>query len=138
MKKFITAVVVVAAMTTPVAFAHNGEFGGRHHHMAKFAEKLGLTDAQKQQMKDIHQADRETNKALFEQFRAKRQEYRALKKSNDPNAENVKAELKSLGQQLREAHKATRDKIYNTVLTPEQRAQVDTWRAQRQNGKQQQ
>ncbi|HEY2091375.1 MAG TPA: Spy/CpxP family protein refolding chaperone [Thermoanaerobaculia bacterium] len=138
MKKFITAVVVVAAMTTPVAFAHNKNFGGRHHHMAKFAEKLGLTDAQKQQAKDIRQADHAANKALFEQFRAKRHEYRAMKKANDPNAENAKAELKSLHQQLREAHKATRDKIYNTVLTPEQRAQIDAWRAQRQDGKQQQ
>jgi Spy/CpxP family protein refolding chaperone len=88
-------------------------------------------------MKDIRQADHDANKALFEQFRAKRHEYRAMKKSNDPNAENAKAELKSLGEQLRTAHKATRDKIYNTVLTPEQRTQIDTWRAQRQNGKQQ-
>ena len=133
MKKFITAVVVVAAMTTPVAFAQNEHFGHRHHSMAKFAEKLGLTDAQKQQIKDIRQADRQANKALFEQFRAKRQELRTLRQNNDPNAESVKAELKSLHQQLRAAHKATRDKIYDTVLTAEQRAQIDTWRAKRQN-----
>src|SRR5205814_2344323 len=79
MKKFITAVVVVAAMTTPVAFAHDQDFGGRHHRMSKFSEKLGLTDAQKQQIKDIRQAERQANKALFEQFRAKRQEYRTLR-----------------------------------------------------------
>jgi len=133
MKKFITAVVVVAAMTTPVAFAHNQEFGHRHHSMAKFAEKLGLTDAQKQQVKEIRQADRQANKALFEQFRTKRQELRTLRQNNDPNVESVKAELKSIHQQLRAAHKATRDKIYDTVLTPEQRAQVDTWRSQRHN-----
>jgi Spy/CpxP family protein refolding chaperone len=136
MKKFITAVVVVAAMTTPVAFAHDQDFGGRHHRMSKFAEKLGLTDAQKQQVKDIRQADREANKALFQQFRAKRQEYRTLRENNDPNAENVKAELKSLHQQLHAVQKATRDKIYNTVLTADQRAQIDTWRSQRKNGKQ--
>ena len=135
MKKFITAVVVVAAMTTPVAFAQNEHFGHRHHRMAKFAEKLGLTDAQKQQIKDIRQADRQANKALFEQFRAKRQELRTLRQNNDPNAESVKAELKSLHQQLRAAKKATHEKIYNTVLTPEQRAQIDAWRAQRQNEK---
>ncbi|HEX3582031.1 MAG TPA: Spy/CpxP family protein refolding chaperone, partial [Thermoanaerobaculia bacterium] len=132
MKKFITAVVVVAAMTTPVAFAQNEHFGHRHHNMAKFAEKLGLTDAQKQQVKDIRQADRQANKALFEQFRAKKQELRTLRQNNDPNAESVKAELKSLHQQLHAAQKATREKIYNTVLTPEQRAQIDTWRAKRQ------
>ena len=136
MKKFITAVAVVAAMTTPVAFAHNSDFGGHHKAMGKFAEKLGLTDAQKQQIRDIRQADREANKALFEQFRTKRQEYRSLRQANDPNAENVKAELKALGQQLRAAHKATRDKIYNTVLTTEQRAQIDTWRSQRKDGHQ--
>ena len=136
MKKFITAVVVVAAMTTPVAFAQNHDFGGRHHRMAKFAEKLGLTDAQKQQVKDIRQADRQANQALFQQFRAKRQELRTLRQNNDPNAESVKAELKSLHEQVRTAQKATRDKIYSTVLTADQRAQVDTWRAQRQNKKQ--
>jgi len=136
MKKFITAVVVVAAMTTPVAFAQNEHFGHRHHSMAKFAEKLGLTDAQKQQIKDIRHADRQANKALFEQFRAKRQELRTLRENNDPNVESVKAEVKSLHQQLRAAQKATREKIYDTVLTPEQRAQVDTWRAQRQGAKQ--
>ncbi|HEX3109377.1 MAG TPA: Spy/CpxP family protein refolding chaperone [Thermoanaerobaculia bacterium] len=135
MKKFITAVVVVAAMTTPVAFAQNEHFGHRHHSMAKFAEKLGLTDAQKQQIKDIRHADRQANKALFEQFRAKRQELRTLRENNDPNVESVKAEVKSLHQQLHAAQKATRDKIYDTVLTPEQRAQVDTWRAQRQGAK---
>jgi len=135
MKKFITAVVVVAAMTTPVAFAQNEHFEHRHHSMAKFAEKLGLTDAQKQQIKDIRHADRQANKALFEQFRAKRQELRTLRENNDPNAESVKAEVKSLHQQLRAAQKATRNKIYDTVLTPEQRAQVDTWRAQRQGAK---
>src|SRR5947207_439235 len=129
MKKFITAVAVVAAMTTPVAFAH-GQFGARHERGMKFAEKLGLTDAQKDQIKTIRQADREANKALFEQFRTKRQEYRSLKESGDPNAESVKAELKSLGEQLKAARKATRDKIYNTVLTADQRAQVDAWRAE--------
>ena len=133
MKKFITAVAVVAAMTTPVAFAQNQHFGHRHHSMSKFAEKLGLTDAQKQQIKDIRQADRQANKALFEQFRAKRQELRTLRQNNDPNVESVKAEVKSLHQQLRAAQKATHEKIYNTVLTAEQRAQIDTWRAQRQN-----
>jgi len=136
MKKFITAVVVVAAMTTPVAFAQNQHFGHRHRAMAKFAKKLGLTDAQKQQIKDIHQADRQANKALFEQLRAKRQELRALRQNNDPNADSVKAQVKALHQQIRAAQKATRDKIYNTVLTTDQRAQVDAWRAQRQSEQQ--
>lgn len=135
MKKFITAVVVVAAMTTPVAFAQNQHFGHRHRSMAKFAEKLGLTDAQKQQIKDIRQADRQANKALFEQFKAKRQELRTLRQTNDPNTESVKAEVKALHQQLRAAQKATHEKIYNTVLTSEQRAQIDAWRAQRQSEK---
>ncbi|HEX7191954.1 MAG TPA: hypothetical protein VF381_10340, partial [Thermoanaerobaculia bacterium] len=89
-----------------------------------------------QQIKDIRQADRQANKALFQQYRAKRQELRTLRQNNDPNAENAKAELKSLRQQLHAAKTATRDKIYNTVLTADQRAQVDTWRAQRHHGKQ--
>ena len=136
MKKFITAVALVAAMTTPVAFAHNQNADGGHQAKSTFAEKLGLTDAQKQQIKDIRLADRAARKDLRQQFHAKRKELRTLRQNNDPNAENVKAELKSIGQQIHAARKATREKIYDTVLTAEQRAQVDAWRAQRKNGKQ--
>jgi Spy/CpxP family protein refolding chaperone len=134
MKKFITAVAVVAAMTTPVAFAQNQDAGGGHQAESARAEKLGLTDAQKQQIKDIRMADRAANKALRQQFHAKRKEFRTLRQNNDPNAANVKAEMKSLRQQIHAARKATRDKIYSTVLTAEQRAQVDARRAQRKNG----
>ncbi|HEX7190239.1 MAG TPA: hypothetical protein VF381_01600, partial [Thermoanaerobaculia bacterium] len=82
MKKFITAVVVVAAMTTPVAFANNQDFGGRHQAMSKFADKLGLTDAQKQQIKDLNKQFRQDNMAFLQQVRATRQEARAAKQAN--------------------------------------------------------
>jgi Spy/CpxP family protein refolding chaperone len=132
MKKFITAVAVVAAMTTPVAFAHQNFGHGHNGARAELASKLNLTDAQKQQIRDIKAADREANKALFQQFRVKRQELRTLRQNNDPNFEAAKAELTSIGQQLRAARKATHEKIYNTVLTADQRAIVDQARAERQ------
>lgn len=134
MKKFITAVAVVAAMTTPVAFAH-GNFGHGRHKGARaeaIASKLNLTDAQKQQIRDIRQADRAANQALFQQFRTKRQELRTMRQNNDPNLEAAKAELKSLREQLRAAKRATHEKIYNTVLTADQRLIVDQWRAEHQ------
>jgi protein CpxP len=131
MKKFITAIAVAAAMTTPVAFAHQN-FGEGHGAHAGFAQKLNLTDAQRQQIRDIKAADRAANKALFEQFRTKRHELRAMRQNNDPNLEAAKAELKSIHQQLRAARKATHEKIYSTVLTAEQRAMVDQWRSERQ------
>ena len=124
MKKFITAIAVAAAMTTPVAFAHQN-FGHGHGAHAGFASKLNLTDAQKQQIRDIKAADRAANKALFQQFRTKRQEIRAMRQNNDPNLEAAKAELKSMHQQLRAARKATREKIYSNVLTAAQQTTFD-------------
>lgn len=135
MKKFITAVAVVAAMTTPVAFAHQN-FGHRDAAFgSKAASKLNLTDAQKQQIHDIRESERAANQALIDQFQAKRRELRTLRQNNDPNFEAAKADLKSIAQQLHAARKAMHEKIYNTVLTAEQRSIVDQWRSQRQGRK---
>jgi Spy/CpxP family protein refolding chaperone len=126
MKKFVIALLVTA--TSAIGFAQTAGPGThqRHGHRAGFgriAAKLNLTDAQKQQLKDIRTADRERNKQLYADFRAKLQEFRSLKQANDPKADDVKAELKALKPQLEAARKASREAMLN-ILTPEQRDQL--------------
>ena len=75
MKK-LTIAVAVTLLGAALAFAapHEGGKGfghGRHGMFGeKLAQELGLSDAQKAQIKDIHKASREENKAFFEQAHA--------------------------------------------------------------------
>jgi protein CpxP len=133
MKKFVIALLVTA--TSAIGFAQTAGPGTPHargHRVGfgRIAAKLNLTDAQKQQLKDIRTASREQNKQLYADFRAKLQELRALKQANDPKADDVKAQLKAMRPQLEAARKASREAMLN-ILTPEQRDQL---KAARQHG----
>ncbi|MEA2414125.1 MAG: periplasmic protein CpxP/Spy [Thermoanaerobaculia bacterium] len=133
MKKFVIALMVTA--TSAIAFAQTAAPGTHQHngHRAGFgrmAAKLNLTDAQKQQMKDIHTADHERNQQLYADFRAKLQEFRSLKQANDPKADDVKAELNSMRPQMEAARNASRDAMLS-ILTPEQRDQLKAGREAR-------
>src|SRR5437016_5442190 len=126
MKKFVIALMVTA--TAAIGFAQTAGPGtphGRGHRagFGRIAAKLNLTDAQKQQLKDIHTASHEQNKQLYADFHAKLQELRALKQDNDPKAADVKAELQAMRPQIQAARKASREAMLN-VLTPEQRGQL--------------
>ncbi len=124
MKRFVIALIVTAtAAITFAQTADSGQFHPRHARAGRFASELNLTDAQKQQMKDIRTAAREQNKQLYADYRAKLQHFRALKQANDPSAADVKAELKAMRPQIRAARKASREAMLN-VLTPEQQAQL--------------
>ncbi len=132
MKKFVIAFAVAAtaagAFAAPdVQTARHG--GDRGAHFQKFAEKLNLSDAQKQQIRDIHQADRERNKQLYADFRAKLRQYKELKRAGDPSAESVKTELQPMREQIKAARKARHEAVLN-ILTPDQRQQLEQWRAE--------
>src|SRR5437763_10742740 len=119
MKRFVIALMVTATAAISVAqTAAPGPFH-RHARADRFASQLNLTDAQKQQMKDIRIASREQNKQLYADYRAKVQQFRALKEADDPSAADVKAELKAMRPQIQAARKVSRDAMLN-VLTPEQ------------------
>src|ERR1043165_1914950 len=68
-KKWLTAAAVMA-LSTSIAFAapHEGKFGGHGHGRRgqmfgkRMAEKLNLSDSQKQQIKDIRKASFDANK----------------------------------------------------------------------------
>src|SRR5207302_3963855 len=125
MKKFVIALMVTATSAIGVAqTAGPGTPHGRGHRadFGRMAAKLNLTDAQKQQLKDIRSASREQNHQLYADFHAKLQELRTLKEANDPKADDVKAEITAMRPQIDAARKARREAMLN-VLTPEQRDQ---------------
>jgi len=124
MKKVVIALMVAA--TSAIALAQTAETGPFHPHgqrAGRLAAELNLTDAQKQQMKDIRTADHAQNKQLYVDYRTKLKQFRALKKANDPTASDVKAQLKAMKPQIKAARKASREAMLN-ILTPDQRAQL--------------
>lgn len=130
------AAVLTLSASLAVAAPHEGK-GGRHHGRggefgARFAEKLNLTDAQKQQMRDLQRDFRQSNKAFFEQARETRRQLREAKQSGDnARLEELKATAQSQHQRMRQLRTEERDRIVS-ILTPEQRTQLEAMKAERQ------
>lgn len=131
MKKIVIAFAVAATAAAAIAapYARAAHRGDRGAHFQKFAEKLNLSDAQKQQIRDIRKGDRERNQQLYADFRAKLRAYREAKRAGDPNADALKADLQPLREQVRAARKASHEAVLG-VLTPDQRQQLEQWRAE--------
>jgi protein CpxP len=135
MKKTIAAVAVFA-LGASLAIAgenwnggHRGH-GGRGLMSEKMAAKLNLSDAQKAQIQDLQKSFREQNKAFFESAKANRQQFRAAKDANDTaKLEALRPTMEAQRAQMKQLRDAQREN-FRTILTPEQRAQLDAWRAQ--------
>ena len=138
-----TKVITVAAalmLSATLAFAGPGEGrhgkGGHHgrrggEHGARFAQKLNLTDAQKEQIREINRTFREQNKPFFESSRSTRQQLREAKKAGDQaRVEALKGTLESQRAQFKQLRATQRQRVL-AVLTPEQRTQLDALKAER-------
>jgi len=135
--KLITAAVVfvLGASVAVAAPFEGGGFGGghrRHQRAMKFAEKLNLSDAQKQQIRDIHKSFRAENQAFLDSFRQNMHDFRAAKEAGDTaKADALKATLQSQHAQMKDL-RAGLDSRIGTVLTPDQLTQWNTMKAERQ------
>ncbi len=106
---------------------HRGGFMG-----GAMFEKLNLTDDQKARMKQIRQSFGERTKSLHEQLRANRQELRQANQGGTFNealatqklTEGAGLQAKLMGEQFK-----LRQEML-TVLTPEQKTQLDQMRQQ--------
>ncbi|HEY0386477.1 MAG TPA: Spy/CpxP family protein refolding chaperone [Pyrinomonadaceae bacterium] len=107
-------------------------FGGR------FAEKLNLTDAQKEQMKQIAARFRESTKALRQQGRGERgDEFDALKDGTfNEAAVRAAAQARANARVEMEVARARMMSEMYAVLTPEQKAQLAAERQQREQKRQ--
>ncbi|HYO91397.1 MAG TPA: Spy/CpxP family protein refolding chaperone [Pyrinomonadaceae bacterium] len=102
-----------------------GGFGGR------FAEKLNLTDAQKEQMKQIAMRYRESRKALRQQTRENRGGFDALTDGTfNEAAVRAAAQARANARVEREVMRARMMSEMYAVLTPEQKAQLAAERQQ--------
>ena len=137
--KWITA-VAVAALSATMAFAapHDGGKGGwhgkgRHHGFggARLAEKLNLTDTQKEQWIASEKSFRQDNAAFFQSMRQTWQDVRAAKEAGDTaKLDALKATKESQHAQMRQLREAQEQKLA-AILTPEQKAKWDALKAER-------
>jgi protein CpxP len=136
-KKWITgaAILAVSASLAIAAVPHEGKGGeghgkGRGMWGEKFTQKLNLTDAQKQQVRDLNKSFRQDNEAFFKSFRQTMQDYRAAKDANDTAKLNsLKPTIESQRAQMQQLRDAQEPKILS-ILTPEQRTQYQALKAE--------
>ncbi|WP_079771830.1 ATP-independent periplasmic protein-refolding chaperone Spy [Salmonella bongori] len=115
-----------AAETTAPADAkpmmqHKGKFGPQHDMMFK---NLNLTDAQKQQIRDIMKAQREQMKRPPLEERRAMHDIIASDTFDKAKAEAQITKMEAQRKANMLAHMETQNKIYN-VLTPEQKKQYN-------------
>ena len=99
---------------------------------AGFFKQLNLTDDQKAKMKQIRESFAERNKPLREELQAKRQELRQANEGgtfNEALATQKLTEMASLEAKLMGERIRLRQEMVS-VLTPEQKAQLDQAKAQ--------
>ena len=136
--RLMTITAAALALTTTMAFAGPHGRGGKHGRHggelgARFAEKLNLTDAQKEQIRAFTQSFRQDNQAFFEAHRDTMKQLREAKQAGDqarvdalkPTLQSQRAEMKQRRQVLKQQMVA--------ILTPEQRAQYEALKAERQS-----
>jgi protein CpxP len=148
-KTLAIAALAAVALATPIALAqkagmdqgrdhgqHGERRGGDGERGERFGgrmfEGLNLTDAQKAQIKQLHQSFDDNTKSLREQLRAKHEELRQAEAGstfNEALATQKLTEAASLEAKLMGAEFNLRQQTLS-VLTPEQKAQLDARRAQ--------
>ncbi len=145
-KSVAAALVLAVAIAVPVVIAqstddgggrkgrrdHAGQFGKRGGGMGRLFSKLDLTDAQKAQIKQIHENSREELRPLKEQIRAKRQEIRQAQAGGTVDEALVRQKLTEIAP-LEAKMMSERARIHQqtlSVLTPEQKTKLEQMREQ--------
>lgn len=105
--------------------------GHRHGHMAYLAKQLNLTDAQKQQIKTMAEAQRTTMRPLMQQIAQNRLAMLNATASGAFDQAKVQAianQQAQLMSQLLVQKAQLHSQIYNQVLTADQKAKADQLR----------
>lgn len=127
--------VGVAAQEGPGEGQGRGKWGmeGRHPGFARGMRALNLTDAQRDQLKAMHEQQREAMKPLMEQHRQLRDQIQQALEAGNADATRI-GQLEIQAFQVRQQMKAQREKAeaaFVGVLTPEQKAQWEKMREER-------
>jgi len=95
---------------------------------ARIARRLDLTDAQQAKVKSILEAERQNVAPLFAQAAKNRQQLHEATANGKFDEAQVRTIAAQQGQTMTElivARERVKSKIYNDVLTPEQRTKAD-------------
>lgn len=134
--KWITAAAVFVVSTSVVAAPHGGgkhRGGTRRAELgAHFAEKLGLTDAQKQQVRELKQSFRDEHRVFFEQAQQTRRDLRAARDAGDSaRIAALRATMQSQRAQMKQLRDTHQQRVL-AILTAEQRAEYEAMNAERE------
>ena len=129
----VVALVLAAGAITAVCAARAGGHGnmmfGRH--MGWIARKLDLTDAQKTQIQSLIQAERPNFQPLVKQLAANHQQMLVATRGGNFDEAQVNILANQQAQtlaQLMVIRERVISKVYNTVLTPDQKTKADALR----------
>jgi Spy/CpxP family protein refolding chaperone len=121
------ATVLMLAASVAVADRHRGagELGRR------FAQKLELTDAQREQIREIRRSTREQHRAFFQSSRETYARLRDARKAGDQSkVDALRPIVQENSAKMRQIREAETQQI-RALLTPEQRERWDTLRSER-------
>ena len=106
--------------------AQQGRRGFMRRHMARIAQQLNLTDAQKQQSRAIFQQARQSAQPIRQELKQNREALRAAAKANQGDSQ-IQTLANQQGQLLAQmvAIRAEASAKFYQMLTPEQRAKAD-------------
>jgi Spy/CpxP family protein refolding chaperone len=129
------ALVLAAGAMTAVCAARAGRpssmmFG---RHMGWIARKLDLTDAQKTQIQSMIQAERPNFQPLVKQLAANHEQMLVATRGGSFDEAQVRTLANQQAQTLAQLiviRERVISKVYNTVLTPDQKTKADTLRQQ--------
>jgi Spy/CpxP family protein refolding chaperone len=133
----IALALVVSAGAVTAVWAHNraGGPGGMMfgHRMGWIARKLDLTDAQKTEIQSMIQAERPNFEPLVKQLAADHQQMLTATRGGSFDEAQVRTLANQEAQTLADLmviRERVISKVYNTVLTPDQRTKADALRQQ--------
>ena len=129
------ALVLAAGAITAVCAARAGGPGNMvfGHRMGWIARKLDLTDAQKTQIQSMIQAERPNFAPLVKQLAANHEQLLVATRGGSFDEAQVRTLANQQAQTLAELmviRERVISKVYNTVLTPDQKTKADTLRQQ--------
>ncbi len=148
MKKITIGLLMTALVALGTVFAFGQQSGDnngkrmRGHHgkrgAFKMMKQLDLTDAQKEQMKAIRRAGRESTKSLRESLKANRQQLQQVTANgqfNEAQVQAIAAQQSGIMAQLLVEKTRVKSQIYQ-ILTAEQKAKVEEMKTKMQERRQ--
>ena len=131
----LALVALAGAVTAAWAHRHEGGPGGMMfgHRMGWIARKLDLSDAQKTQIQSMIQAERPNFQPLVKQLAAEHRQMLAATRGGSFDETQVRTLANQEAQTLADLmviRERVISKVYNTVLTPDQKTKADALRQQ--------